>query len=220
MEKSYRSADVLDWCLRSPFPSRFLQHAVCFQNKNQLNLCRFLFADATRYFRKQPSNKSSTRVYRGMKLSAWQVDQFEEHVGQLVCTSGFFPCMKGRTNAMALALLPIYRPDLSPVLFKIDCESTDLFTEISNSFSSSSTVVFDICMAFRVMRISRDQLTIIELKPASKDGKQIAQNYLATHNNATIESVLDQLLKTTQSLPPSPRENISTPSESSSDEIR
>lgn len=218
MEKSYRSSDVLDWCFRSPFPSRFLKHAIYSQNKEQLNLCNFLFADATRYFQKQLSHQFCTPVYRGMKLSNEQIDQFEEHVNELVCTSGFFPCTKSRTKALALASLPAYRPDLLPVLFKIDCESTDRFIEISDprSLLSPTSIVFDICMAFRVMRIHRGEVTVIKLKPAGKDGKQIAQNYLTRHKDRTIDSLLDQLLASPSAL----TQSISTPLELSSDEIK
>lgn len=190
LEKSYRSADVLNWCLRSPFPARFLRHAIAFENQEQLDLCRFLFVDTIRIFQKQPTRKFCTQVYRGMKLSKEQLDRFEEYAGRLVCTSGFFPCTKSRTNAMALALSPNYRPDLLSVLFKVDCEAHDLFIEISNTVSPSSTIVFDVCMTFRVVSIKRDQLTIITLKTAGNDGQQLAQKYLSSHPQMSVESIL------------------------------
>lgn len=200
-EKSYRAPDVFNWCFRSVFPARFLQHAIIYQNKEQLNLCRFLFTDATRLFQKQPEHKFCYQVYRGMKLSNEQINQFEQHIGRLVCTSGFFPCTKSRTNVLALASLPGYRSDLSPVLFKIDCESTELFIELSNTVSPAlSTVMFDVCMTFRVIGINRGELTIIKLKTAGKDGKYIAQDYLSKHNDELIESLLDQFLPSRESL--------------------
>ena len=209
LDKSYRSADVFSWCFRSPFPSRFLNHALYSRNKEQLNVCRFLLTDATRFFEKQSNRKFCAQVYRGMKLSNELVDRFETQVGKLVCTTAFFPCMKSRTNALAIASLSTYRPDLLPVLFKIECESTDLISEISNQLSSSS-VVFDVSMAFRVLCINRGQMTIIKLKTAGKDGKQIAQDYLNKHNDKTMESLLDQLLTPTESLTSSLTRRIST----------
>ena len=190
LEKSYRSADVLNWCLRSPFPARFLRHAVAFQNKEHLDLCRYLFVDTLRMFQKQPPRKFCTQVYRGMKLSQEHIDRFEQSVGRFVCTSGFFPCTKSRTNATALALSPNYRPDLVSVLFKVDCESNDLFIEISNTVFPSSTIIFDVCMAFRVVSINRGSVTVITLKTAGVDGQQMTQSHLAVRPSVSFEPVL------------------------------
>jgi hypothetical protein len=191
-----------------------ISFALSSHSKEQLSLCRFLFADATRFFQKQPTHKFCTQVYRGMKLSSEFVDRFEAHVNKLVCTGGFFPCVKSRTNALALASLPTYRPDLLPVLFKIDCEPTDLFIEIANTLSSSSTsssIVFDVCMAFRVICIKRGEMTIIKLKTAGGSGKRIAQDYLAEHTHETMESLLDRLLTSSESLSSLPIQRIPTP---------
>jgi hypothetical protein len=93
---------------------------------------------------------------------------------------------------LATASLPMYRPDFLPVLFKIDCESTDPFIEISNQVLSSS-VVFDICMVFRVLCINRGQMTTIKLKIAGKYGKRIAQDYLVKHNDETMETLVARI---------------------------
>ncbi|CAF4003521.1 unnamed protein product [Adineta steineri] len=204
-DKSYRPGEVINWCSRSPFPARFLFHALRSHNKVQLNACRFLFVDATRFFRQHLKQKSSDQVYRGMKLSDAELDKFEAHIGELVCTSGFFPCTKLRTNALTLASLPTYRPDLSSVLIKIDCDASSLFTEISNK-QTSSLIVFDPCMTFRIVYVNRGPMSVIKIKTAGDSGKKFALEYMQNHKSDTITAVLDELLR-----PPTPPPKPPTP---------
>ncbi len=208
LEKLYRPAEVINWCVRSPFPARFLLHALRSHSKTQLSFCRFLFADASRFFQQQPKHKTSDQVYRGMKLSNELLDKFEAHIGQLVCTSSFFPCTKSRTNALASASLPSYRPDLQPVFFKIDCDTSSLYTVILNR-NSPSLIVFDACIAFRIVYINRGPMSIIKMKTAGDVGKKIALDYLEEHKDETIQSILDELLKPPK--PPTPPPKPPTP---------
>ena len=201
LEKSYRPAEAIHWSYRLPFPGRFLLHALRFHRKAQLNVCRFLFADASRFLQQQPKRKTGDQVYRGMKLSSTLLDQFEAHVGQLVCTNGFFPCTKSRTNALTLASLPAYRPDLQAVLFKIDCDASALYTELPQK-QASSVIVFDTCMAFRVVYVHRGQMSIVKMKTAGEAGKKIALEYLEKHKDETSQSIMDELLKPPK--PPTP----------------
>lgn len=143
-----------------------------------------------------------------MKLSNELLDRFEAHVGQLICTSGFFPCTKSRTNALALASLPTYRPDLAPVFFKIDCDASSLCVELATK-QLSSLVVFDICTAFRIVYIKRDPMTVIKMKTAGEYGKKIALDYLEQHNDEKIQSLLDELLRPPK--PPTPPPPPPTP---------
>ncbi|CAF2125877.1 unnamed protein product [Rotaria magnacalcarata] len=201
LEKSYRASDVITWCFRSPFPTRLLLHALRSHNKAQLSVCRFLYVDASRFFQQHGKHKSSEQVYRGMKLSNELLAKFETRVGQLICTSGFFPCTKSRTNALTLASLPAYRPDLQPVLFKVDCDASSLFIEIPNK-NSSPMIAFDACMIFRIVYVNRGPMSIIKLKTAGDAGKKIALDYLENHPNETIQSLVDELLKPLK--PPTP----------------
>jgi hypothetical protein len=208
LDKSYRPAEAINWCFRSPFPSRLLLHALRYHNKEHLSICRFLFADTSRFFQQQPKCKSSEQFYRGMKLSSELLDRFESHVGQLMCTSGFFPCTKSRTNALTLASLPTYRPDLLPVLFKIDCDPSSLFTEISNKHSAP-IIAFDVCMAFRVVYVNRGQMSVVKMKAAREIGKKSALEYLEKHKGETLHSLLDELLRPPK--PPTPPPKPPTP---------
>ncbi|CAF3838221.1 unnamed protein product [Rotaria sordida] len=193
-DQSYRPTEVINWCFHSPFPSRFLHHALDSHNKEQLNVCRSLFVDASRFFQQQRQHKSSDKFYRGMKLSNELLDKFKAHVGQLVCTSGFFPCVKSRVNALTLASYPAYRTDLLPVLFKIDCDASTPCIELVQK-NSPPLMIFDICTAFHIIYVNRDQMTVIKMKTANEMGKKIGWDYIEKHKNETIQSILDELMK-------------------------
>lgn len=204
LEKSYRPSEVINWCFRSPFPSRFLRHAIRSHNKEQLNVCRSLFIDVSRAFQQHPKRKTSDQFYRGMKLSNELLDQFEAHLGQLVSTTGFFPCTKSRTNALTLASSPAYRPDLSPVLFKVDCDASSLYMELVNKYPSP-LLAFDICSAFRIVYVNRGPMTVIKMKTANENGRKLALMYMEEHANATIPALLDELMKPPTPPPPPPK---------------
>lgn len=192
-EKSYRPAEALQWCIHSLFPSNFIRHAIHFRNLEQLNVCRFIFIDVNRFFQQQPKHRSSEQFYRGMKLTKEILDQFESHVGQLVCTSSFFLCTKSRTNALSLASSPGYRSDLLSVLFKIDCDSTSMYSQLSNK-KLSNVIVFGASISFRVVNVHRGTMSVIKMKPAVTDGQTIAHNHLKEHNDQSIQAVLNEFL--------------------------
>ncbi|CAF1612815.1 unnamed protein product [Rotaria magnacalcarata] len=200
-DKSYRSTEVLKWCFHSPFPSRFLHHALRSHNQEQLHACHFLFSDASRFFQQSAKRKSTEKVYRGMKLSGDLLDILKAHTGQLVCTNGFFPCIKSRTNALTLASIPAYRTDLLPVLFKIDCDASVPFIEVADKYSAP-LMVFDVCTSFRILYVNRDQMTIIKMRTASDAGKKIALDFIEQHQDKTLQSLLGELMR--QPIPPKP----------------
>jgi hypothetical protein len=145
-----------------------------------------------------------------MKLPKALLEQFEAHVGQLVCTGGFFPCTKSRTNGLALAASPSYRPDLQPVFFKIDCDASSPYTELPQK-QAAPMIVFDACVAFRVLYVHRDQMSIIKLKTAVEVGKKIAVDFLDKHSNESIQSIMDELMRPPKPPTPPPPPRIPTP---------
>lgn len=196
--QSYRSSDALRWCFRSPFPMRPLNHALRSQNGEQLAFYTFLLNDASHVLRKQPKRSTGTQLYRGMKLTSEFVDKLEQHAGKLMCASGFFTCTKSRTAALALASSSSRRPDLMPVLFKIDCDSSASFVELSTD-GTLIQVVFDTYTAFRVMCVNRGHMSVVKMKTAAEEGRQMAKEYKRDHKGEDIQILLDELL-----IPPKP----------------
>ncbi|CAF3077680.1 unnamed protein product [Rotaria sp. Silwood2] len=192
LEHSYIAAHALTWCLRSPFPSRFINHALYSRNMEQLNFCRFLISDASHFLQQQSKHHSSAQFYRGMKLPRELVEKFVKSIGGLICTSWFLVCTKSRTMALAAASSPAYRPDLIPVLFKIDCDSMTPYFELSKNVSSP-IIIFDVSTAFRILHVGQDQMVVVKMKIVSDDGQKVAREYKEKHKSVSIETLLDQL---------------------------
>jgi hypothetical protein len=192
-DRTYRITDAIRCCFRSPFPLRPLRCALMSGNYEQIVPYQFLVADVARCFRQQSNVSNCGQFYRGMKLSGTTLDMFDRHCGQLVCTHGFFTCSKSRNIELQAAASPGYRPDLLSVLFKIDFDSTARFAEITLE-NGSILVVFDVATSFRVVCVNRGNMSIVKLKSATDDGKQLAVNYKTNENGKTIRMMLDELL--------------------------
>ena len=201
LEKTYRSSEAIIWCLRSPFPYRFLHHAIRAHNKDQLRVCRSIFIDVFHTFEQHPQHRTTDQFYRGMKLSNEIINKFEAHIGQMVSTSGFFPSIRSRSNALALASLPAYRPDLLPVLFKIDCDQLSVYIDLTNKYPTP-LLAFELCSAFRIVYVNRGAITVIRLKTDRDSGRRLASRYLDQHPDVTMQSLLDELI--TPPKPPTP----------------
>jgi hypothetical protein len=101
------------------------------------------------------------------------------------------------------ASLPAYRPDLIPVFLKIDCDTSSLYIEGTNR--NAPFIAFDICTAFRIVYVNRGPMTVIKMKTANESGRKIALDYIEQHKGATIQSLLDQLMKPPTPPPPPPK---------------
>lgn len=202
--ESYQSNGVFRWCLRSPFPSRSLNNALRSQNNEQLYFYSFLFNDISRLLNQQPKRNSIIQLYRGMKLSNEILDKFEKHTGKLICANGFFTCIKSRTDAMTLANSSSSEcSHLSSILFKIDCDPSISFFELSTD-ENSVEIVFDVYTTFKIMCVNRDQMSIIKLKTANGEGRQIAKEYKKKYNENNIQILLKELLVSSKSSTSSP----------------
>ena len=188
----YRSNDALRWCLRCPFPARPLNHALHSRDSERLNFYSFLLNDV-RCAIKQHKRNSAIHLYKGMKVSSDLLDSLVEHVGKLISTSGFFVCTTSRTSAWSLALSPSQRPDLFPVLFSITSDRSTPFAEISIDKRSDS-IMFDIYTTFRLIDVSKGKVSIVKLKMADKQGKQVTREYKSIHEGKDIDTLLNELL--------------------------
>ena len=129
-----------------------------------------------------------------MKLSRELLDQFESYAGHCLTTSAFFPCTKSRSQALAIASLSNFRPDLFPVLFKIDCDPSAVCIELSNRQS-----VLELSTVFRIVYVNRGPMSVIKMKTDNQVGKKLVENYLEENKEKSIQALLDELIR-----PPTP----------------
>lgn len=192
-EQRYSPKDALRWCVLSPFPSCIIRHAFLTCQTEQLNLYRFLIADASQLIRARSKFTRGIQLYRGMKLTRNLVDTFVKNTGKTVCASGFFTSIKSRAIALDMALSPEYRSDLSPVLFKIHCNSSADFTEIPED-NRTSSFVFDIAANFRIIFINRGKMTVVKMRTLCNDDDRISRELKINHRRETIQTLYDELL--------------------------
>jgi hypothetical protein len=190
--QSYRSNDAFRWCFRSPFPSRSLNDALRSHNSEKLDSYSFLLNDTSRVLKQQHKRNSGIQVYKGMKVSSDLVNKLDRHAGELICTNGFFICTKSRTAAWAHASSS-RRLDLSSVLFYISCDPSVPFANLP-THETSGQIVFNIYTTFRVMHVSRGQLSVVKMKTAGEEGRQMAREYKNNHKGENIQTLLDELL--------------------------
>ncbi|CAF0924362.1 unnamed protein product [Rotaria sp. Silwood1] len=207
----YDRNDALQWCFSSPFPSRFLHHALSTRNTKYIDLCRFLIIDVSHVLKKSNELKSNNQIFKGIKMTDELLEKLINHTGKLICPKGFFTCTTSRVAALELARSPDYRPDLKPVLFKVYYDSSVPIGELPGK-DMSTLVIFDVYTAFRVKWVSCGPVTIVDLEPADEDGRNLAQEYKKKFKSPNIQDLLDKLLvvpKPPPRLPPIKR--ASTP---------
>ncbi|CAF2066721.1 unnamed protein product [Rotaria magnacalcarata] len=189
----YDRNDALKWCFSAPFPSRFLNHALSTRNPRFIDLCRFLIVDVSYVLKEPTDHKSNYQIFKGIKMTAELLEKLVNHIGKLICPKGFFTCTTSRIAALELARAPDYRPDLKPVLFKLNYDSSVPMGQLLMK-DTSTLVVFDVYTAFRVTWITRGPVSIIDLEAADKDGRNMALEYKARYKSANIQKLLSQLL--------------------------
>lgn len=193
-ERTYRSKEALDWCFRAPFPSNLLRRGFMFYDYDQLCLCRFLLVDASRNIGERAIRTGNSEWYRGMKLPIGTVVQFEKHIGQLVAACGFMFCMKSRAAALEQAKSSGYRPDLTPVLFKIESDPTVQVATVS-TVDQPSIFVFDIGTTFRVLCLNHGPVTIVKMRAVLGEGKRLVQQFREQHQETPTATLLADLVR-------------------------
>ena len=200
---SYERNEALQWCFVSPFPSIFLHEAVSTRDMKRMDLCRFLINDLSRVIHQPMDQKSNRQFYRGLKVNEAGLENLTKNTGKLICARGYFTCFKSRKTALDLARSTIYRADLRPVLFKINCPPSVPLAEIPTA-SLAGLVVFDLYMTFRIKSVNSDMVTVVTLESASEDGKQYARAYRTKNRSMNLLDALDQLVIVPKPIPPLP----------------
>ncbi|CAF4611798.1 unnamed protein product, partial [Rotaria sp. Silwood1] len=126
-------------------------------------------------------------MYRGMKLTSDQIDQFKENKSKLVSINGFLTTTTFRLTALNQAMKPSKRTDLMPVLLEIQCN----LEQVSNNVivadcihcnellnEEQQEIIFDLNVAFRLesMRMEED-MWMIKMS-ASNAGQLIKEKYI------------------------------------------
>ena len=191
-EKFYTSKTCIQWYTRESFVYKMINKALRTEDIQQLYTFRFFISDLSsalaREHEKIKMDESEDgrkmTVYRGVRLSLNELEQFRSNEGKLIAINGYLSTSRIRKIAVKFAVNDIKRADSVPVLFEIECCRKDsdwpIFADIAtfSGFPDEQEVLFDLAAVFKVETVSEeDDLWKICLT-ATDDGREIAKQYI------------------------------------------
>ncbi|CAF3917741.1 unnamed protein product, partial [Rotaria sp. Silwood1] len=185
-KKEYRSEEVFQWYLKKSCFYKIIKKALRTKDFNQLYIFRYFMKDLIESFARKhqkivQSDKEIFFIYRGMKLTIHQIEQFKENEGKLISMNGFFITSILRSTALNHALKSSKRTDLIPVLLEIQCDLKHLdnniyFNELPTE--EQQEILFDLNVTFRLKSVRmEEEIWLIEMI-VSNEGQKIKEKYI------------------------------------------
>ena len=190
-EKCYSSEQCIRWYTRETFVYKMVNKALRTEDVQQLHTFRFFIADLSSALACEHkknmaefANGTITTVYRGVRLTLTELEQFRSNEGKLISTNGYLSTSRLRRIAVMYAVNDIKRTDSVPVLFEIECHGEEndcsIFADVAkfSDFAHEEEVLFDLCAVFKVKTVSKeDDMWTIRLS-ATGEGRDIARQYI------------------------------------------
>jgi len=171
-ENKYSSNKALWWYSRESFLYKILNKALRTQNIDVLFLFRFVIGDIYQQL-KQYQCRSSVRAYRGQVMSAEEINNLRNYVGNIISINSFFSTSMSRQRSMLFLNQMKASNDLHRVLFEIDADphltSSKPFADISkySDYSDEQEILFMIGCVFRLIDVRRSndgEMWIVRMK--------------------------------------------------------
>ncbi|CAF5043532.1 unnamed protein product, partial [Rotaria sp. Silwood1] len=151
----YHSNEVIQWYLTKSFPYKMIKKALQIKDFDQLNSLRYFMKDLIQNFEKQHQNsiqnKQKLIVYRGIKLSTEQLDEFKNNEGKLVLFHEFLKGTRHRSKALNFLKRSTKQTNLVDVILEIESYPQDFYNSIilidineQNEFSSQEDILFNL----------------------------------------------------------------------------
>ncbi|CAF3706557.1 unnamed protein product [Rotaria sp. Silwood1] len=209
-EYEYRSDKVIQWYLKRSFPYKMIKKALKIKDMDQLNVLRYFIVDLIRSFIPRDQNriqyeKENLTVYRSIKLSKEQLDEFKTNEGKLLLSNGFLTATPFRSNALNFARKSIKPTNFVAAILEIKCNSQDfdknmIFTGINkcNEFSSQEDILFNLDVTFHLNNIEFHENVWIIKMTTSNEGKYILKQYIENTRqqteNLSMEIIFGRLM--------------------------
>jgi tetratricopeptide (TPR) repeat protein len=171
-EYKYSSNKALWWYSRESFLYKILNKALRTQNIDVLLLFRFVIGDIYQQL-KQNQCQSPVRVYRGQVMSAEEINNLRNYVGNIISINSFFSTSVSRQKSMLFLNQIGVSNDLHRVLFEIDADprlmSSKPFANISkySDYSNEQEILFMIGCVFRLIDVQQSangEMWIVQMK--------------------------------------------------------
>ncbi|CAF4217620.1 unnamed protein product, partial [Rotaria sordida] len=176
-EHEYRSENVIQWYLKRSFPYKMIKKALQTKDMEQLNILRYFMSDLIQNFTRQHQNriqygKENLIIYRGIKLSNEQLNEFRKNKGKLLLIHGFLTATRFRLNALNFARKSIKPTDLVTAVLEIECNPQDFNKYvISTDIDKYNELFFDLSVTFHLHNIVFHENVWIIKMSISNEGK-------------------------------------------------
>ncbi|CAF2497551.1 unnamed protein product [Rotaria sp. Silwood2] len=191
-EKYYTSKECIQWYTRETFVYKMVNKALRTEDVEQLHTFRFFIADLSstlanehkKMMEKPNDGMIITTVYRGVRLSLTELEEFRSNEGKLISINGYLSTSRSRCIAMNFTVNDRKQIDSVPVLFEIECQNEEsacsIFADITSfsNFSNEQEVLFDLGAVFKVQTVSKENDMWKICLSATSDGREIARQYI------------------------------------------
>ncbi|CAF0720494.1 unnamed protein product [Rotaria sp. Silwood1] len=200
-DRTYKSDDAIPWYTKETFVYKFINKALRTEDIDVLYQFRFYIMDLSEQLEKKfdelrKKQKDILRLYRGSKLSADEVENFQQSIGNLISTNGYLSTSSERSVAYGFATKSPRREGFVRALFEYQIDLNDVkkiviadIREFS-AFPEEAEVLVDIGASFQIdsCQFSPDEdLWHVKLH-ATDQGADIAAEYMAYQKKKTLES--------------------------------
>ena len=189
-ERNYTATDAIKWYTKQSFLYRLTNAALRTGNIDKLYAFRYFISDLSKsladaHKRLVQSDTELLLVYRGVKLSAEELDTLKKQLGQVISSNTYFSTSRDQARARKFALKKTRRKDAIPVLFEISCnvKQSAHFVVVADIESLSEypyekEVLFDINTAFRIDDIQVQDGLYRILLSVSPEGQILIQDHI------------------------------------------
>lgn len=200
-DKNYRSEDAIPWYTKETFVYKFINKALRTEDIDVLYQFRFYILDLSyqlelKFRELKEKQKDILRLYRGLKLSPDEVQNFKRSIGNLISTNGYLSTSSEHSVAYGFAIKPANRSGVVKALFEYQVDLSQVTKIVIadirefSAFPEEAEVLVDIGASFQIDFCEydpADDLWHIRAH-ATDQGAQLAAEYMEYQKKKMMES--------------------------------
>ncbi|CAF1320589.1 unnamed protein product [Rotaria sordida] len=200
-DRTYKSSDAIPWYTKETFVYKFINKALRTEDVDVLYQFRFYIMDLSeqlesKFLELKAKQKDILRLYRGLKLSADEVENFQNSIGNLISTNGYLSTSSERSVAYGFATKSPKREGFSRALFEYQIDLNQVqkiviadIREFS-AFPEEAEVLVDIGASFQIdsCQFSPDEDLWHVQVHATDQGADLAAEYMEYQKKKMVES--------------------------------
>ncbi|CAF3347670.1 unnamed protein product [Rotaria sp. Silwood2] len=202
-EENYHKDDCFQWYTRETFLYKIINKILRTEDIEQLFIFRYYIIDLSSQLSKEcekikSGSEKSIHLYRGTTITTETAETFKVNQGKLIATNCYWSTSRDRSYALTFAKRSHNRPDVIPVLFKIECDVEDpnnvaIFADISafSNFPEEQEVLFDVGTVFKIEIVKEEKLEdndiLLVVIKTTGEGQDITANYMEVNRREMQE---------------------------------